>query len=167
MADSAFGRIPSGNIPGTSGAKFSPAPPTPRRGDYGRPPRDEQFRDIRGHYTGGFGVNWIGLDAIVRDTKNLMSDNDMEQRAQLLAQSIQAYAQENAPWEDRTSDARTGLTAEAIRARQEMSILLYHTVEYGVYLENANGGNYSIIIPTMEKFAAELETRMFGPGVKR
>lgn len=153
-------------IPGTSAARFPKAPAkTPSRGNFSRPPGGEQFRDIKGRFAGGFAVNWIGLDAIIKATEE-MSGLDQYFNALEFAEKIKAYAKENAPWEDRTTDAREGLDTDVVPSGDEISIFLFHTVEYGVYLENANGGNFAIIIPTMEKFAQELQTTMFGPGTK-
>lgn len=65
------------------------------------------------------------------------------------AQELQEYAQENAPWEDITGDARDGLTAEAEKGAQ-IVIALFHTVDYGPYLEVRWSGQYAIIMPTIE-----------------
>jgi hypothetical protein len=79
------------------------------------------------------------------------------------AQRVQAYARENAPWQDRTGDARSGLTAKGQQRLHQYSITLFHTVEYGLWLEVRWSGKYAIIRPTLEvmgpQFMAELELR--------
>ena len=98
-------------------------------------------------------------------------------------QSVQDEARVNAPWEDRTSNARGGIffavdgfglspiTGEVTpESKSEMSdvaiesgdnntliITLGHTVFYGKYLETANGETYAIIMSTLESNLPNLE----------
>ena len=98
-------------------------------------------------------------------------------------QSIQDQARVEAPWEDRTSNARGGiffavdgfgltpLTGEVSpESKSEMSdvaiesgdantllITLGHTVFYGKFLETTNGEVYAIIMSTIEKNLSSLE----------
>jgi len=69
-----------------------------------------------------------------------------------IAEQMQAWAQENAIWEDRTGDARGGLTAEASHRGFRHEIVLYHSVEYGIWLEVIQSGTFAIIMPTIEHF---------------
>jgi hypothetical protein len=73
---------------------------------------------------------------------------------------VQEYARSHAPWEDRTGDARDGLTAEGDFSFVSYTITLYHTVDYGIWLETRWHGKYAIILPTIEvmgpRFMAEL-----------
>ncbi len=98
-------------------------------------------------------------------------------------QMNQDEARLEAPWEDRTSNARGGLffavdgfgmspiigevTPES---KSEMSdvavesgdantmiITLGHTVFYGKYLETSNGGIYAVVMSTLEKNLPQLE----------
>lgn len=101
-------------------------------------------------------------------------------------QSIQDQARENAPWEDRTGNARGGLFfavdgfglepltgGVTPEARSEMSdvavesgdkdtliITLAHTVFYGKFLELSNGGRYAIIMSTIEANLGSLERQV-------
>jgi len=98
-------------------------------------------------------------------------------------QLVQDEARENANWEDRTGNARSGLffavdgfglsplTGEVTpEAKREMSdvavesgdkdtliITLAHTVFYGKFLELSNGGRYAIIMSTIESNLPKLE----------
>ncbi len=98
-------------------------------------------------------------------------------------QGNQDEARIEAPWEDRTANARGGiffavdgfgltpLTGEVTpEATAEMSdvaiesgdantliITLGHTVFYGKHLETSNGGRYAIIMSTIEKNLSSLE----------
>lgn len=64
-----------------------------------------------------------------------------------------AYMKNNAPWTDRTSNARNGLSAKTVVSSNNVTIVLYHTVPYGVWLELKNSGRHQIIRPTIEQFA--------------
>lgn len=56
----------------------------------------------------------------------------------------------NAPWTDRTGNARQGLHAAAQRERLKLyALICAHTVEYGVWLEVTHGGRDRIIEPTI------------------
>lgn len=84
--------------------------------------------------------------------------------AQYVATAMQNDAQANAIWQDRTSNARTGLfgTSEADFAKHVVTIYLSHgsVVDYGIWLELANSGNYAIIMRTMQSHYNELMTML-------
>jgi len=89
----------------------------------------------------------------------------------------------NAPWEDRTGNARSGLfyavdgydletitgqvSSEAAQlntdgvsvsgSRDELVIAFSHTVFYGKFLELSNGGRYAIIMSTIQQHLPQLE----------
>ncbi len=65
---------------------------------------------------------------------------------------IQSWMQQNAPWSDRTSNARQGLVAIADKAAASFTITMMHTVEYGVYLElgTSRMGALPVIGPALE-----------------
>ena len=77
------------------------------------------------------------------------------------------YAQSNAPWQDHTGEARSGLSTEVSGgfeawSNNAVSLSLFHTVDYGIWLEVRWGGKYAIIIPTLEKMGPELMSRFEG-----
>lgn len=74
------------------------------------------------------------------------------------AKEMVDYAQSNAPWEDRTGEARAGLDAVVLEHPVRPEIILYHTVDYGKWLEIRWSGLYAIIMPTIEDK---------GPGLMR
>lgn len=80
--------------------------------------------------------------------------------AQYVATEMQNDAKRNASWTDRTGNARTGLfgTSEADFAAHVVTIYLSHSavLDYGVFLELANGGRYAVIMRTMEAKYPEL-----------
>lgn len=74
--------------------------------------------------------------------------------AQRVATEMQNQAKADAPWTDRTGNARTGIfgTSEADFAAKVVTIYLSHgaTIDYGIWLELANSGRYGVIMRTME-----------------
>lgn len=156
----------SSNIPGTSSARLPRAPQMPRGRGFGRPPGGDQIRNLRGHFQTGFAINWVGLTDVIDMVEGIPGevDKEMDERSQSLAADILAYARENAPWEDVTGDAREGLDVEVRKDGDGIHFILFHTMEYGVYLENDNGGAFATVIPTLEHFAEEMSGRLWGPG---
>ena len=70
--------------------------------------------------------------------------------AQAQAPEVENYMKLNAPWSDQTGNARNGLAARAYRDNDEVGIVLFHQVPYGIWLETRFGGKYAIIEPTIE-----------------
>lgn len=62
----------------------------------------------------------------------------------------------NAPWVDRTGDARRGLTARASNDDGIITMTLSHTVDYGFWLEVIQNGRFAIIGPTLETEARRI-----------
>lgn len=85
-----------------------------------------------------------------------------------MADQVRQYMKINAPWEDQTGEARDGLDAEAEVDGFDHAITLYHTVDYGIWLEVRWSGQYAIIVPTIEVMGpvvmAELQG-LFSAGV--
>lgn len=86
----------------------------------------------------------------------------MAEVANSFADELVTYAKNNAPWSDRTGEARAGLNAAVFLDDDNLEIDLYHTVEYGLWLEIRWGGKFAIIIPTVEQKGSELFSRMSG-----
>jgi len=68
------------------------------------------------------------------------------------APQVEAYAKNNAPWQDRTSNARNGLAAQSFKESNNVGIVLYHQVPYGIWLEVKNSGRFEIINPTIDHY---------------
>lgn len=62
---------------------------------------------------------------------------------------IETKMKTDAPWTDRTSNARNGLRAVHTKDGDEHAILCTHSVPYGVYLETSNDAQYAVIMPTI------------------
>lgn len=70
------------------------------------------------------------------------------------AAEMQSWMQSNAPWTDRTGDARASLFATVYDdGGTIIQIRIGHGVDYGVWLEIAHGGRWAIIAPTVDHFA--------------
>lgn len=78
--------------------------------------------------------------------------NAVVQMAERYAVEIEAWMKDNAPWQDRTGNARQTLFAEAIDFVDVVVILMSHGVEYSTFLELAHGGRYSILTPALDYF---------------
>lgn len=91
----------------------------------------------------------------------LVVDELLENQLEGFAEEIEEYMRSNAPWEDRSGEAREGLTAEYDSTGLfQHSIILYHTVEYGIWLEIRWNGRYAIIQPTVEHFGPEIMSKL-------
>lgn len=69
------------------------------------------------------------------------------------ADQVRETAQWNAPWEDRTGEAREGLQTKVEANNGEVILTLFHTVEYGLWLEVIQNGRFGVIMPTLEQQA--------------
>lgn len=80
-------------------------------------------------------------------------DEGATQALEDLEAEILAYAQSNAPWNDRTGEARMGLVTDVVNEGDEVTLYLAHTAEHGQWLETIQNGRFAIIMPTLETFA--------------
>jgi len=70
------------------------------------------------------------------------------------APEIANWMKDNAPWTDRTGNARQTLWTEVTDVANKMvTIMLSHGVYYGIFLELNNAGRYAIIDPALDHFA--------------
>lgn len=67
------------------------------------------------------------------------------------AKEMETYAKANAPWTDRTTNARNGLYGKAITRDGHVVVMIGHSMEYGYWLENSNRFKYAILFPTLLK----------------
>ena len=69
------------------------------------------------------------------------------------AQFALDYAKATAPWENRTGAARAGLDVDVYMEGLTVNLALFHTVDYGLWLEVIQSGAYAVIMPTLESLA--------------
>lgn len=137
------------------------------------------------------GFVWVVSPKVIADGLDKYQEKALvatQAAANFWGQSVQDEARENAPWEDRTGNARGGLffavdgfglepitgtvTPEAKGLMSDVAmergdddtliITLGHTVFYGKYLETSNGGKYAIIMSTLEQNLGRLERLVQG-----
>lgn len=70
------------------------------------------------------------IQSLSRQAPNVVNDIATSE-----ASCAEAWMKENAPWTDRTSDARQGLFGRSERSGNVITVTLGHTMEYGEYLE--------------------------------
>jgi hypothetical protein len=87
------------------------------------------------------------VDTIRRELDNL---------ADAWQQVIEDYMKINAPWKDRSSNARQGLNVTVDKSKEATELVLAHTVEYGIYLELAHAGAWAIINPTLDIYGPKV-----------
>lgn len=74
------------------------------------------------------------------------------------------YMKSNAPWKDRTTNARNGLAARytGVNSDDQHEMVLFHQVDYGIWLEIKDDGKYAIILPTIQEFGPRVMKTLKG-----
>lgn len=72
------------------------------------------------------------------------------------SQRAASQMRSNARWTDRTGNARQGLAGAVFESDEEIALVLYHRVTYGIWLEVRWSGRYAIIGPTMAEIAPQI-----------
>lgn len=101
-------------------------------------------------------VAWDG-DALVSKVEgfDLRVNRAMFAAVELHASRSEESARANAPWTDRTGNARSGLRAKPFHAPNRHGFDLFHSVPYGIWLEVRWSGRYAIIEPTIRHQGVE------------
>lgn len=68
------------------------------------------------------------------------------------ADDVLSQARDNAPWADRSGDAKAGLRVNVEKDNGDIVLTLFHTVEYGLWLEVIQSGRFATILPTLERY---------------
>lgn len=105
-------------------------------------------------------VRWRGVSN-VRSAMDVYADkvfNAIVQVGNYWAAVVETYAKQNAPWTDRSGNARQALHAFVVEVPAEQLVHLYlsHGVEYGLWLEIRWQGRYAIIWPTLRAHLAQI-----------
>lgn len=97
-----------------------------------------------------------GLEVLDRRT-----DNAVGGVMEYWDSKIEAYMRINAPWTDRTGNARSGLFAKAGHERFKRHwIDLGHRMPYGIWLEIRFAGKYAIVFPSLVLFGPKIMKTM-------
>lgn len=76
--------------------------------------------------------------------------------ASTVAKKMEGEAKRNAPWEDRTTNARNSIQGDFGWREDQAVIRLSGNMHYSVYLELANEKKYAILKPTIDKNAPDI-----------
>ena len=138
----------------------------PTSAQYARAHR-KQIRDSRGRFAGGWGVAWQGLSQLDDNVYEHVDDvlGAIHRGAEELKDQMVEYMKANAPWADRTGDAREGLQGAVVwQDDTHFTIMLGHgeNIEYGIWLEVRWGGKYAIVTPTVHHFAPMMGATIVG-----
>lgn len=114
---------------------------------------------------GGTFTGPIGAAALVAALRDTVIPDGMAAGAVQLAKDMETFANQNAPWTDRTTDARQGLSGEPFAENGIVGASIVHTVPYGIWLENRFDRRYAIVGPTQAVFAG-LAARIIAGGVR-
>jgi len=109
-------------------------------------------------------VTMTGVDKLAKS----IAAHDLKVKRVIAGQFLYAkndaetFAKNNAPWTDRTGNARSGLHAEVevIDQGKAFELTVAHTVSYGIWLEVRFSGRYAIIQPTVDYIGALLISRI-------
>lgn len=95
---------------------------------------------------------WLG------DVRRRQIERGVMKVADRYSIEIEQWMKQNAPWQDRTGQARATLKAEVIDVTGRAAIiLLQHGTDYGgLYLETMQAGRFAIISPALDYFAPRL-----------
>lgn len=96
-----------------------------------------------GHVFTGVG----GYAAYLRVVGDEVIPGGIETGMHRLADSGETWMKANAPWTDRTGDARKGLRVDVEREGDTIRCVFRHTVDYGFWLENRWNGRFAVIGP--------------------
>lgn len=125
----------------------------------------QQVRDSKGRFQGGWGFAWQGLekiDAALVDWNNQFHQ-DLHDAVESLKDEMVASMQSNAPWTDRTGNARRELQGVVVWEDEDhFTIFLGHGADiyYGIWLEVAHGGEFAIVLPTVMEYAPKFGNRL-------
>lgn len=98
------------------------------------------------------------------DDSDLMQGlNELEMRTEAAVQELadrsakrmEDFAKTNAPWTDRTGEARRTLEGSTSKIENGIRITLSHGVDYGQYLELAMEKRYAIIMRTIREIGSK------------
>lgn len=77
---------------------------------------------------------------------------------QTAATKMESWAKQNAPWTDRTGQARQRLTGQAYWENPKIVVAaIAHQVDYGIWLELAHQRKYAILEKALEEHKGEIE----------
>ena len=104
-------------------------------------------------------IDWGGTIQQMKrrmDAYGVAVEQALFQLGLFFAAKMEAHAKRHAAWTDRTSNARQSLFGVVTKEGDNVVLILSHGVDYGVFLELANQGNFAIIGPTLQQHYSEI-----------
>lgn len=76
---------------------------------------------------------------------------------ELYAPQIEGDMKENAPWTDRSGNARQTLKVFWYKPEDGvLALVAKQQMDYGLWLELKNGGRFAIVLPTLEQYYGQV-----------
>jgi hypothetical protein len=89
-------------------------------------------------------------------------ERQVRREARTTVAEMEGYAKVHRPWQDRTGAARAGLRGFIEEQNNTISLVIAHSVDYGIYLELAGGGRFKALLALVRANPAALETVQAG-----
>lgn len=103
------------------------------------------------------GITWTNRSLFSNlDEAPAKLDSAMTAFTSFWAGEVRSHARSTAPWTDRTGNARQGLNTATEHNEDTHSIILFHRVPYGIWLEVRFGGRNAVILPTIRTKGREV-----------
>lgn len=96
------------------------------------------------------------------DNLGRLLQTEVGQRLARVQTSAQADMREKAAWNNISGNARRGLRVVAVPGPDFWEMFFIHSVEYGKFLELANGGKYAIVWPTLTQTVPKVRSALKG-----
>jgi hypothetical protein len=122
-----------------------------------------RFRDAKGRYIRGIdGASIFDQIGPRLDIGPLVTRSAIITSLTHLESQVVDWMKENAPWQDvdtphsYAGETRDGLDAEVQEDGTNFSLVVFHTVDWGIWLEVRWNGRYSILRPTIEEWGPRI-----------
>ncbi|MGY0372477.1 hypothetical protein [Clostridium sp. JNZ J1-5] len=100
----------------------------------------------------------INIEDVLNGFTRLATENKekLNRYAEKSGLKLEAYAKQNAPWENDTGHARRTLKGGKEWEGDKVDIYISGNMEYSPYLEYKNDGKYAILKPTIDALSREI-----------
>lgn len=77
-----------------------------------------------------------------------------------VAEEMESYAKANAPWQDRTGNARRTLEGFTVREADRVAVGVCGNMPYSPHLETGFHGRFAILVPTVDAYSGSMIDRV-------
>lgn len=100
---------------------------------------------------------WDALYQRLDKTMKMKTSSGIYGVLDTVGKKTETWAKKNAPWQDRTTNARRGLNGGAMKIDKDTAAMfIAHAVSYGIYLELSHQRRFAILEKAIEKFEPEV-----------